>query len=154
MKKEGYSKLKFPNYETFAGGKIKEILQSNAPYEPASFQTLNVLDKMLTMKNVSGKVICDRYCLSGIIIGNHYGLPVNWLDDINSFLPKPDLMFILMGDSHKHDGELFDNDPLSEEYRQYLVSKKGNPRVIEIDANCPVYIIVEEMLFWIWRYEP
>lgn len=128
------------------------------PYEPHSFQALNVIDRLLVMKEVQSneKIIFDRYCLSGIINGEFEGLPIEWLCDINSFLPKPDLIFVITGTPFVIEGELFDDKyiEINNLYRKYVISKEHNPRVIEIDGNDSIDEIVEEMLFWIWLNEP
>lgn len=155
--KLGYRYMKFPNPDSYSGKQLRLILQGKLPFEAASFQALNFVDKLLTP--ITGRVIADRYTESADVYGKSDGLPEEWVDKLNSLLPQPDLTFIFTGIPFGTDNEHYDdNGNVAQGYTRYLEEHKGDARVIEIKANrsaekeAAIKEVVEEIIAHIKRF--
>ena len=150
--KLGYRYMKFPNPDSYSGKQLRLILQGKLPFEAASFQALNFVDKLLTP--VTGKVIGDRYTESAEVYGKSDGLPEEWVDKLNSLLQVPDLTFIFTGIPFSTDNEHYDaNEKVVQGYKEYLEKYKDNERVIEIKANRPIEEVVNEIISYIKKFD-
>lgn len=111
----------FPNYNTPIGGLIKEHLQKkwwttelhqespehmpitqiNKKRDALVFQALQAANRLEFARGIKSyledgyTVICDRYTVSGEVYGAADGLPPAYLERLFSFLPQPDITFLL-----------------------------------------------------------
>jgi dTMP kinase len=103
LEERGYEvrTLSFPEYETPVGREIREALAGQRDFPPDVMQLLYVanrlefrpkLDAWLTAGDV---VICDRFRASSVAYGEAQGLDAHWLEQIQRFLPQPDLTLLL-----------------------------------------------------------
>ena len=92
-----------PTEESDAGLRARRILRHEEPMpSPADFQLLYVDDRKHHVDTVIEPalrdgidVVSDRYYFSTIAFGSIGGVAVEWLRDINSAFPHPDLTFII-----------------------------------------------------------
>lgn len=149
----GFSYKKFPNPDSYSGQQLRSILQGKLPFEPASFQALNFVDKLLTP--LTGRLIVDRYSESSAVYGKADGLPAEWVDAMNRYLRQPDLTFIFTGEPFGTDNEHYDsNNKIAQGYTDFLVQNKGNERVIEIQVNNrSIEDVTQEVIEHIKRFD-
>ncbi len=89
--------LSFPDYGTPIGQEIRKALDGDREFGPDVMQLLYVANRgefrpQLDLWLSSGDVVmCDRYRASSIAYGEAQGLDASWLEDIQRFLPAPDL---------------------------------------------------------------
>ena len=89
--------LSFPDYGTSIGEEIARALQGEREYGPDVMQLLFVANRHerreAILEWLAGGLIliCDRYRASSIAYGEAQGLDGGWLEDIQRFLPLPDL---------------------------------------------------------------
>ena len=141
----GFKYMKFPNPDLYSGQILRKILQKKLPFEPASFQALNIVDRIFT--SMSGNVIIDRYIDSGKVYGESDGLPSEWVDQLNSILLQPDLVFVFTGEPFTTDNEHYDNsEKVVAGYRKLLEDHKCDPRYVEIRANRAIEEVVDEII--------
>jgi dTMP kinase len=93
--------LSFPDYHTAIGGEISRALHGEREYAADTMQLLYVanryeyrgaIEEMLAAGVV---IVCDRYMASSIAYGEAQGLDAAWLEEIQRFLPRPDLTILL-----------------------------------------------------------
>lgn len=150
--KLGYSYLKFPNENHYYGKILREVLQGKRAFEPVGFQALNIIDRLFT--KIEGKIIVDRYVLSGKIYGMSDGIPEEIVEQMNSLLYKPDLTFVFTGTPFCTDNELYDlNNTVVQRYSEYIEQNKENERVVEIFANRPLEEVVNEIISYIKKFD-
>lgn len=101
--------VKFPNEKIWSGRQIRKILNKELPFEPASFQTLQIINRMETFQLLipNKTFVFDRYKLSGIVYGLCDGLPTEWIRNVCDFLPNPDLTIILTGEPFGQDTDIY-----------------------------------------------
>ena len=91
----------FPDYGTSIGEEIARALQGERDYGPDVMQLLYVANRyerktdLMRWLEAGIIVICDRYVASGVAYGEAQGLDVEWLDQMQRFLPPPDVTFLL-----------------------------------------------------------
>jgi dTMP kinase len=95
------SLLSFPDYNTAIGSEIGRGLRGEREYGADVMQLLYVANRYekkaeMARAIASGSIIvCDRYLASSIAYGEAQGLDVNWLTNIQKYLPQPDLTILL-----------------------------------------------------------
>jgi dTMP kinase len=93
--------LSFPDYNTAIGTEIGRALKGERDYGADVMQLLYVANRYewkgeIVHENEAGTiVVCDRYLASSIAYGEAQGLDVAWLGDIQKYLPRPDITFLL-----------------------------------------------------------
>jgi len=93
--------LSFPDYSTPIGREIRNYLAGNREYSPESRHLLYAANRYELKERISGRiregkiVILNRYCESNLAYGVADGLPLAWLEQIESLMPKSDLVFYL-----------------------------------------------------------
>jgi dTMP kinase len=93
--------LSFPDYETPIGSEIRRALAGERDFGPDVMQLLYVANRLeykprLDMWLAAGAlVVCDRYRASSVAYGEAQGLDPEWLEDIQRFLPRPDITVLL-----------------------------------------------------------
>ena len=91
----------FPDYGTSIGEEIARALQGERDYGPDVMQLLYVANRYERKADLQRWleagiiVICDRYVASSVAYGEAQDLDVEWLDEMQRFLPPPDVTFLL-----------------------------------------------------------
>ncbi len=91
----------FPDYGTSIGEEIARALQGERDYGPDVMQLLYVANRyerkadLLRWLEAGIIVICDRYVASGVAYGEAQDLDVEWLHQMQRFLPPPDVTLLL-----------------------------------------------------------
>ena len=93
--------VSFPDYGTAIGEEIARALQGEREYGVEVMQLLHVANRYerrpdLDRWRTAGiTLVCDRYVASSIAYGEAQGLDPVWLEDLQRFLPEPDLTIFL-----------------------------------------------------------
>ena len=93
--------LSFPDYGTSIGEEIARALQGERDYGPDVMQLLYVAnryerkDEILQWLDGGLILVCDRYRASSVAYGEAMGLDAGWLEDMQKYLPEPDITFLL-----------------------------------------------------------
>jgi dTMP kinase len=103
LRQDGYKArlVSFPDYGTSIGEEIARALQGERDYEADVMQLLYVANryerKADLLRWLEGGLIlvCDRYTASSIAYGEAQGLDSAWLVEIQKYLPKPAMTFLL-----------------------------------------------------------
>jgi dTMP kinase len=103
LKAEGHKVrlLSFPDYGTSIGEEIARALQGERDYGPDVMQLLYVAnryerkDEILRWLDGGLILVCDRYRASSVAYGEAMGLDPTWLEDLQKYLPEPDITFLL-----------------------------------------------------------
>ena len=91
----------FPDYTTAIGAEIGRALRGERAYRADVMQLLYVAnryewrDEILRLKEVGTILLCDRYVASSVAYGEAQGLDVQWLTELQKYLPQPDITFLL-----------------------------------------------------------
>lgn len=90
----------FPDYTTDIGLQIRECLDADT-VEPRQIHTLLAKNRKESLPRIqqaldtSDMIIMNRYCESNIIYGIVNGLDVEWLESLDSDMPKSDMVILL-----------------------------------------------------------
>jgi dTMP kinase len=93
--------LSFPAYDTSIGAEIGRALQGDRDYGPDVMQLLYIANRYEWKPQIEFELgrgtvlICDRYLASSIAYGEAQGLDPAWLTGIQTYLPQPDVTFLL-----------------------------------------------------------
>ena len=93
--------LSFPDYHTAIGTEIGRALRGEREYGADVMQLLYVANRYewkgaILRETAAGTiVVCDRYVASSVAYGEAQGLDVAWLTEIQTYLPQPDITFLL-----------------------------------------------------------
>jgi dTMP kinase len=93
--------LSFPAYQTPIGSEIERALRGTREYAADVMQLLYVANRYELKPDIARErergtiVICDRYVGSSVAYGAAQGLDPEWLQDIQRYLPQPDLTCLL-----------------------------------------------------------
>ena len=93
--------LSFPDYTTAIGSEISRALHGEREYPADTMQLLYVANRyehrgaIESLLHAGAVIVCDRYMASSIAYGEAQGLDPRWLEDIQRFLPSPDLTIVL-----------------------------------------------------------
>jgi dTMP kinase len=93
--------LSFPDYETPIGAEIFKALHGERDYAPDVMQLLYVSNRYEYRARIAqwlaeGTILlADRYLASSVAYGEAQGLDAAWLEEIQRFLPQPDLTILL-----------------------------------------------------------
>jgi len=93
--------LSFPDYATPIGAEIGRGLHGEREYGADVMQLLYVANRhekrpeIVSALHDGVAIVCDRYIASSIAYGEAHGLDAAWLDEIQRFLPRPDLCLLL-----------------------------------------------------------
>lgn len=93
--------LSFPEYETPIGREIRHALDGQRDFPPDVMQLLYVANRLEFRPKLDAwlatgaVVICDRFRASSIAYGEAQGLDAEWLEQIQRYLPEPDLTVLL-----------------------------------------------------------
>ena len=98
--------LSFPSYDTHIGAEIGRALKGEREYAADTMQLLYVANRFewkpeIVRELAKGTVVlCDRYLASSVAYGEAFGLDAAWLQEIQRYLPQPDLTVLLDIDPH------------------------------------------------------
>src|SRR5262245_42807642 len=93
--------LSFPDYTTAIGQEIQLALHGSRDYGADVMQLLYIANRYewkgrIAQARARGTIlVCDRYLASSIAYGEAQGLDDEWLQQIQRFLPQPDITFLL-----------------------------------------------------------
>ena len=93
--------LSFPDYATPIGAEIGRGLHGEREYGADVMQLLYVANRhekrpeIVSALHDGVAIVCDRYIASSIAYGEAHGLDAAWLEEIQRFLPPPDLCLLL-----------------------------------------------------------
>lgn len=93
--------LSFPDYETPIGREIAAALRGERDFGPDVMQLLYVANRFEFKPRLDAwlegdaVVVCDRYRASSVAYGEAQGLDRQWLEDIQRFLPTPEITVLL-----------------------------------------------------------
>ena len=91
----------FPDYGTSIGEEIARALQGERDYGPDVMQLLYVANRherkadLVRWLEAGIIVVCDRYVASSVAYGEAQSLDVEWLTQMQRFLPSPDVTVLL-----------------------------------------------------------
>ena len=93
--------LSFPDYDTVIGAEIGRALRGEREYTADVMQLLYVANRyewkneIVRATGAGEIVVCDRYLASSVAYGDAQGLDAGWLLEIQKYLPRPDITFLL-----------------------------------------------------------
>jgi len=93
--------LSFPDYTTAIGSEISRALHGERDYPADTMQLLYVANRyehrgqIESLLAAGAVIVCDRYVASSVAYGEAQGLDASWLEDIQRYLPTPDLTIVL-----------------------------------------------------------
>jgi dTMP kinase len=150
--------LSFPDYGTSIGEEIARALQGEREYGPDVMQLLFVANRHerreAILEWIAGGLIllCDRYRASSIAYGEAQGLDGPWLDDIQRFLPPPDLTIYVditpetAARRKAHDRDRYERDlTLLERVRASYLRQSAQPDWVRIDGEQSKEAIAEQV---------
>lgn len=91
----------FPDYTTPVGKEIAKYLDGKRKFPPQVIHCLlaanrwEKLNQILEAQEKYSVLIMNRYYQSNLVYGIANGLKSNWLENLDSGLPKPDLVILL-----------------------------------------------------------
>ena len=91
----------FPDYGTSIGEEIARALQGEREYGPETMQLLYVANRFERKADINRWqaggliVLFDRYVASAVAYGEAHGLDPAWLEQLQIYLPQPDLTLFL-----------------------------------------------------------
>ena len=91
----------FPDYSTPVGKEIKEYLSGKRKFPPQVIHCLlavnrwEKLDKIKKAITNNSVIIMNRYYQSNLVYGLVNGLKADWLENLDSGLPKSDIVIVL-----------------------------------------------------------
>jgi dTMP kinase len=150
--------LSFPDYGTSIGEEIARALQGERDYGPDVMQLLFVANRHERREGIlewigSGRIlICDRYLASSIAYGEAQGLDAKWLEDIQRFLPRPDLTIYVdiapetAAKRKAHDRDRYERDlSLLERVRESYRRQASQMHWVVVDGERTKDAIAEEV---------
>lgn len=149
LKDQGYNVAfeSFPRYHTQVGKLIKQSLEGRAALTLEAHHMLYEVDRMdymAELKNLEDFkydfLILDRYTHSNIAFGVANNLSYNWLNILQEYVRKPDLVFLLDIPTEesvrrrKEREDLFEEDLelLNRARMTYTLLAKNDPTIIPI----------------------
>jgi thymidylate kinase len=146
----GADLVKFPNENLYSGQVLRKILNKELPFEPASFQALQIMNRFETIPLLQpGKTyIFDRYKLSGIVYGRCDDLPVKWVRDVCNLIQDPDVTIIFYGTPYEEDTDIYSNTEYQKKIQDLYLEegKRISGKVLRIQNNGSVREIHEKIM--------
>jgi dTMP kinase len=140
--------LTFPEYTTAIGQEIGRALKGERDYQPDTLQLLYIANRFEFRPRIEAwlqagtMIVCDRYLASSIAYGEAQGVDVDWLSEIQRFLPQPSLtLFMDMPPEvslarKKADRDKFERDmPLLGRVRDSYIRQSAGADWLRIDAE-------------------
>ena len=91
----------FPDYTTPVGKEIAKYLSGKRKFPPQTIHCLlaanrwEKLDQILQAQSKNSVLIMNRYYQSNLVYGIANGMKLNWLENLDTGLPKADLVILL-----------------------------------------------------------
>lgn len=149
-----YTYVKFPNTNYYSGTTIYQILEGKLPFEPASFQALQILNRFEAFIDLDpkGNYIFDRYKLSGIVYGLADNLPEEWIRKVCDLMPDPDVTFVLVGKPHLKDSDIYSSSEYQEKIKDLYLreAKTAGGRIELINNEKSIEAVFSEILGKLW----
>lgn len=146
----GAEYVKFPNEKLESGGTLRKIINKELPYEPVSFQALNIINRLETLQVLEdGKTyIFDRYKLSGIIYGILSGVSEELVEYMHTLLPDPDLTFIILGRCYREDNDIYSAKEFQENVLKFYTKEamKFKDKVVTICNTRTIDEVMETII--------
>ena len=150
--------LSFPDYGTSIGEEIARALAGERDYGPDVMQLLFVANRHERREGIAewlagGLILlCDRYRASSIAYGEAQGLDAQWLEDIQRFLPVPDLTIYIdiapetAARRKAHDRDRYERDlALLGRVRESYRRQATQPNWVLVDGERPKEQIAEDV---------
>ena len=150
--------LSFPDYGTSIGEEIARALAGEREYGPDVMQLLFVANRYERRDAISEWLgggfilLCDRYRASSIAYGEAHGLDAQWLEDVQRFLPVPDLTFYIdiapetAAKRKAHDRDRYERDlALLGRVRQSYRRQASQANWVLVDGERPKDQIAEDI---------
>lgn len=150
--------LKYPIYDSNSGRILNEYLREDNPYDlkPIDAQIIYALNRTqyeseLKRHLIEGPVVSEDYVATSIGWGGAAGVPIEFLEKINSHLITPDLAFLIEGVRYK-DGVEMDHkhetdDDLSMRTSKIFKQISGEYNMIRVNNERSIDEIHED----IWK---
>lgn len=142
--------IKFPN-EVFESGKtLRKILNKELPFEPMSFQALQIVNRLETYEILYPRktYVCDRGKLSGIVYALADGLPEEWVRKTADYLPDPDITILIRGKPYGQDSDIYSSTEYQEKIRElYRVEgKNAGGKIIYVCNHGAIEDVFDDVL--------
>lgn len=149
--------LSFPVYTTPIGQEIRNYLQRRTEYGIETLHTIysanryefkSQIDRWVSEKKI---VVLNRYCESNVAYGTAEGLPMTWLQNLESRMPQADHVFYLkitpeLSSMRKTSRDRFEGDlKFLKRVSQVYDAMAADPKWITLDAERDVEIIHYEI---------
>ncbi|MBD3388883.1 MAG: dTMP kinase [Candidatus Altiarchaeales archaeon] len=132
---------------------IREILSGEVEVSPRTLALLFTADRAEHVREIEealsegNTVVCDRYYHSTIAYQSAQGVSREWLIELNSFAPEPDLVVFLdvearRGALRTSTGEVFEKKEFLEKIREEYMKFKG---LKVIDTSRPKEKVQEDI---------
>ena len=154
--------VSFPDYGTSIGEEIARALQGERDYTPEVMQLLYIANRYERRADLERwlqgglVVVCDRYVASSAAYGEAQGLDINWLTQVQRFLPAPDLTILLdiapaLAVERKATGrDRYERDlALLDRVRQSYVRQAGQVGWFRIDGERGRDDIAQDIMAWL-----
>lgn len=154
--------VSFPDYGTSIGEEIARALQGERDYTPEVMQLLYIANRYERRADLERwlqgglVVVCDRYVASSAAYGEAQGLDINWLTQVQRFLPAPDLTILLdiapaLAVERKATGrDRYERDlALLDRVRQSYVRQAGQVGWFRIDGERGRDDIAHDIMAWL-----
>ncbi len=151
--------LSFPDYGTSIGEEIARALQGEREYGPDVMQLLFVANRherreaMLEWIARGLILLCDRYRASSIAYGEAQGLDAPWLEEMQRFLPPPDLTIFIdiepttAAKRKAHDRDRYERDlALLERVRASYHRQSAQANWVRVDGEQTKDAIADQVL--------
>ena len=127
-----FAYIHYPFYENETGQKILNMLNHKLPWDPLTFQCLQICNKIQTIPTLKilekqyGGVILDRYNPSTWVYGQLDGLSKDILNQLISVFPKINMEIIIVSDKpYRLNGDFYEKidkwNKTKELYLKYAV---------------------------------
>ena len=150
--------VSFPDYGTSIGEEIARALQGERDYGPDVMQLLYVANRYERKPDIDRwqladiTLLCDRYVASSIAYGEAQGLDVEWLVNMQQFLPQPDLTVLLdIAPETALKRKATGRDRYEQDYalqvgvRESYLRQAADPRWLRVDGERPPDDVAEEV---------
>jgi dTMP kinase len=150
--------LSFPDYGTSIGEEIARALAGERDYGPDVMQLLFVANRHERREAIAEWLaggfilLCDRYRASSIAYGEAQGLDAQWLEDVQRFLPIPELTLYIdiapetAAKRKAHDRDRYERDlALLGRVRQSYRRQASQKSWVLVDGERPKDQIAEDI---------
>lgn len=137
--------IKYPFYNSVSGKMISDILLNNPLKDLLSSQRALIIQSLMTVNRYEvvekvrecnkNNIIFDRYILSGYVYGTIDGLTEEFIKNINSSLPEPDLTIVMYGTPYRLNDDYYEKEAKQERVNMLYKSYAREFGYELVDAN-------------------